>query len=274
MRIRFGFLFVFLMFISSASNAAPDSKLLKFWDASDETSTQEVSHAKWQSVLAEYLVASDDGGVNLFDYQGVSTEDRQVLQSYLEDLQNIDPRELSKAEQFAYWVNMYNALTIEVVLEEYPVKSIRSIRFLSSPFGPWDKNFVEIVGQKLSLNDIEHRILRPIWDEPRIHFAVNCASIGCPNLMPRAFTAANTEELLEIATNDFIGHPRGFDLQGDALRLSSIFDWYGSDFGSNQAEINEYLGDYVADDIDFDSGAEYQVSFDYDWSLNEVKSLK
>ncbi len=270
MFIRFIY-FVMAASISLSASAAPSSNLLTFWDASDETNEQVVSHAKWQTILDNYLVSDTPDGVNLFKYGEVSAADRKTLQSYLQDLQNTDPRKLNKAEQFAYWVNMYNALTIEVVLDEYPVSSIRKIRFLTSPFGPWDKNFVEIAGQKLSLNDIEHRILRPIWQDPRIHFAVNCASIGCPNLMPNAFTSSNSEELMEAAAFAFIGHSRGMELDGNTLKLSSIFDWYGGDFGSNQLEINDYLSGYVADDVEFDPEADYSVEFDYNWSLNEPK---
>ena len=270
MLVRKLFYVVLLSLLSVNIHAAPKPEAISFWTTSNESSEQVVSHDAWQSLLDRYLSVKE-GGVNLFNYKGVNDEDRKVLQDYLAALQAIDPRQLTKDEQFAYWVNMYNALTVEVVLDEYPVSSIKKIRFLSSPFGPWDKNFMTIQGEKLSLNDIEHGILRPIWQDPRIHFAVNCASIGCPNLMPTAFTAANADALMEQAAFDYIGHSRAFGLDGNTLKLSSIFEWYGDDFGSDQAEINEYLSDYTADDVDFDPSVSYKVKFDYDWSLNEVK---
>ena len=271
MLVRKLFLSIILLTASVGVNAAPSADAISFWTVSNEDSSEVVSHSAWQSLLDKYLVADAPGGVNLFNYKGVSQADRKALQSYLEQLESIDPRQLNKAEQFAYWVNMYNALTVEVVLKDYPVSSIRKIRFLTSPFGPWDKNFMSIEGQKLSLNDIEHGILRPIWQDPRIHFAVNCASIGCPNLMPIAFTSANSDELMEQAAHDYIGHTRAFSIDGDNLKLSSIFDWYGDDFGDDQAAVIEYLSDYVNDDIDFDPFDSYKVKFDYDWSLNDVK---
>jgi len=182
-----------------------------------------------------------------------------------------DPRELNKAEQHAYWVNMYNALTIDVVLDEYPVTSIRKIRFLTSPFGPWDKALLEVAGEDITLNDIEHRILRPIWQDARVHFAVNCASIGCPNLQAQAFTASNSEALLEKGAQEFVNHQRGVLRDGDTLTLSSIFDWYGVDFGNNESEVVEALYDYISDD-NADNLEDYTaVEYDYDWSLNEAK---
>lgn len=271
MFIRNVLLWLMLSAASCVVNAAPSSDAIKFWTVSDETSTQTVSHAAWQSLLDDYLISETPSGVNLFDYQAVTDEDKKALKLYLDELQSVKPRELNKAEQFAYWVNMYNALTVDVVLDEYPVDSIRSIRFLTSPFGPWDKNFMKIEGKKLSLNNIEHGILRPIWQDPRIHFAVNCASIGCPNLMPTAFTAENADELMEQAAHDYIGHPRAVVIDGSTLKLSSIFDWYGADFGDDQSMINEYLSDYIAEGVEFDPTSTYDVDFHYDWSLNEPK---
>jgi len=248
--------------------AAPDSEAQEFWLAHDEQSTIEVSHEAWQTLLDKYLDADHASGVNRFDYKSIDKSDRKVLDDYLDSLQAVDPRKLSKNEQLAYWINFYNALTAQVVVEEYPVQSIRKIRFLTSPFGPWDKNFVKVQGKKLSLNDIEHGILRPIWKDPRIHFAVNCASIGCPNLIDEAFTAANADELMEEAASDFINHSRGVEIQGDTLVLSSIFDWYGSDFGSNEVEIVAYISQFF-DGNTSDLTALNKFSYQYDWNLNQ-----
>jgi hypothetical protein len=255
--------------LSAAINvaiAAPSSKIQKFWMAHDEASTAVVSHQAWQEILDKYLDAEHASGVNRFNYEAVEKSDRRLLNDYLDALQAIDPHRLSRAEQLAYWINFYNALTVHVVLEEYPVESIRSIRFLTSLFGPWDKNLVKVKNQNLSLNDIEHQILRPIWKDPRIHFAVNCASIGCPNLIDRAFSAANSDELMEAAASDFINHSRGVEIDGEQLRLSSIFDWYGEDFGTSESEIMDYIRRYrrSSDEIDNITSFEYQ----YDWALN------
>lgn len=250
--------------------AAPAAETLEFWNLSDENSETVVSHLQWQKILDTYLRSDTDSGVNLFAYQAVTKADKKKLKAYLETLQALDPRQLNRQEQLSYWINFYNALTIDVVLDEYPVKSIKDIRFLTSLFGPWDKNLVKVKGQKLSLNDIEHGILRPIWKDPRIHFVVNCASIGCPNLHAQAFTSENTERLMEMSAEEFINHPRGVSIDSGRVVLSSIFDWYGSDFGSNQAELIEYLAEYYEGSDVEHLEAVKEVEFAYNWQLNQA----
>ena len=134
----------------------------------------------------------------------------------------------SRREQKAFWINLYNALTVRLVAESYSVGSIRDI---ASPF---DTKVVEVEGQPLSLNDIEHRILRPIWSDARIHYAVNCAAIGCPNLLPVAFTGPNTGQLLELAAHGYINHRRGARIEDGGLIVSKIYGWFTEDFGSSE----------------------------------------
>ncbi len=256
---------VALMLSTTLVTAAPNP----LWLVHDENSTIEVSHDSWQDLLDKYLDADHASGVNRFDYAAVERADLKLLEKYLDSLQEVDPRLLSKNEQLAYWVNLYNALTVQVILDEYPVESIRNIRFLTSPFGPWDKNFVEVQGEDLSLNDIEHEILRPIWKDPRIHFAVNCASIGCPNLVGEAFTAVNADELMTAAAHDFIGHTRGVEVKGDTVVLSSIFDWYAGDFGEDEAEVVDYVAKFVdSSDVEKLKSAS-KFKYQYDWKLNK-----
>jgi hypothetical protein len=249
--------------------AAPSADAIKFWIAHDPGSQAQVSHSAWQELLDRYLDVKNDSGVNRFDYADVSQSDSEKLESYLNYLQKFDPRLLNRQEQLAYWINLYNAVTAKVVLDEYPVDSIREIRFLTSPFGPWDKNLVEVAGEALSLNDIEHGILRPIWQDPRIHFVVNCASIGCPNLAPLAYTTENTERLMEQSAIDFINHTRGV-LVGDDLVLSSIFDWYSSDFGANQSEVLSYINKfYNGPKKSVLLENKIKIQYQYDWALNK-----
>lgn len=266
-----GWTILALLVFSTPSDAAPGAKAIEFWQSSDEDSEVRVSHAEWQSLLDAHLKADQADGVNRFDYKSVSKADKQKLEQYLLSLQNVDPRTLRRTEQLAYWINFYNALTVDVVLNSYPVESIKNIRSLTSLFGPWDKNLVKVAGQELSLNNIEHGILRPIWQDPRIHFAVNCASIGCPNLMPTVFTAENADDLMEQAANDFINHPRGADVQGDVLTLSSIFDWYSTDFGENESEVIDFIGEYRDQRDSIDLNGLKKILYDYDWNLNETK---
>jgi len=241
-----------------------------FWLESDEASEFRVDHSAWQAILDAYLVDNHPSGVNRFDYAEVSGDDKEALLDYIDVLQDIDPSTLAKNEQLAYWINFYNAGTIRVILEHYPVKSIRNIRpeLFALSLGPWDHAYFSVAGEDLTLNDIEHQILRPIWKDARLHFVLNCASIGCPNLSKSSFTAANTEAQLESATEAFLEHPRAVSLKGDTLLLSSLFDWYASDFGSNQVEILDFIQRYS--DLDqLDSDLEnVELKFHYDWDLN------
>ncbi|ELR64673.1 Hypothetical protein C942_02244 [Photobacterium marinum] len=259
-------LLTFILLISSALSpvlAAPKADLWPFWQKSNETNTAMIDHSRWQKMLDTYLVELPQQ--TLFRYHAVSDNDKWELDRYIRQLATIDPRQYSKPEQFAYWVNLYNALTVRLIINNYPIKSITKLGGFFS-FGPWDEELITVAEQALSLNDIEHRILRPIWRDARIHYAVNCASLGCPDLQPVAFTADNTETLLEQAASRFINSPKGVEINGNRIQLSSIYDWYGNDFGS-QRDLQKHLNQYR-------KGQPLQlnnVSYDYNWSLNEAK---
>ena len=261
--------------ISGAANAQPKSKLLSAWNASDEANAAPIDHGAWQEILNDYLRA-DDSGVNRFDYAALKANaaDAAKLAAYLANLQGLDPRKYSRAEQKPYWINFYNALTVKVVLDAYPVDSIRDIseswlnrRILK---GPWEDLHAEVAGQELTLDNIEHGILRPIWRDNRIHYAVNCASYGCPNLSATAFTAANTETLLDAGARAYVNHPRGVDfVDDDFIVVSSIYDWFAADFGGTEEGVLEHLVRYaekaLAERLKNFAGA---VDYEYDWSLN------
>ncbi|WP_434357064.1 DUF547 domain-containing protein [Parasalinivibrio latis] len=260
----FSALLTFVLITGSAF-AAPKSELWPYWDKTDPDSTQTISHKPWQRLLDTYLV--EKGEYTLFDYQAIGPEDRNNLKSYITGLADLDPRGYTKAEQYAYWVNLYNAITVELILDNYPVKSITKLGGLFS-FGPWGDKVITITGQDLTLNDIEHRILRPIWDDPRTHYAVNCASLGCPNLQPTAFTASNSENLLEKAAIQFVNSDKGVNQDGDKLQLSSIYEWFADDFGGSEKGVLEHLNRYrQSNDLKDFNG---KIQYEYDWSLNKT----
>ncbi len=251
--------------------AAPKADLWEYWEQHDPDSSGTVDHSPWSDFLQGYVSQGPDG-VNLVDYQGVTARDRESLGRYLESLTGVEVTSLSRASQRPFWINLYNALTIQVVLDHYPVDSIKDIDispgFFSS--GPWDKKLVTIEGQELSLNDIEHRILRPIWKDPRIHYAVNCASMGCPNLQREAFTAENTDNLLDKAAREYINHPRGVNINGGDLVVSSIYDWFQEDFGDSEAGVIKHLMQYADPKLKRKLQGFEDINDDrYDWSLNE-----
>ncbi len=240
----------------------------QFWDTHSAQNTQTIDHSKWQLVLDDYLIADHESGVNRVDYEAL-IDDKALLEEYIDILGKIDPREYSQDEQMAYWINLYNALTVLLIVNEYPTQSITKLGETTIAFGPWDDFAITIAGQDLSLNDIEHRILRPIWQDDRIHFAVNCASIGCPNLQAEVFTSENLNTLLDIGAEEYLAHPRALRFEEDTLVLSSLFEWYASDFGDNLAttlaKLSEYAPDELKEDLKEHQG---EIKYEYDWSLN------
>lgn len=249
-------------------HAASSSDAWAMWTARDTASTEQVDHSLWQGFLDGYVVVENEG-VNRVKYLAAGQgKGRADLQTYLSQITSIDPRRLNPDEQFAYWVNLYNALTVDVVLEHPNKNSIRRMGKGLFSFGPWDDKLISIAGQEVTLNDIEHRILRPIWQDPRIHFAVNCASIGCPNLLPEAFRADNLQRLLDQAQLAYINHPRGADLQAEKLVLSSIFDWYQSDFATDPTGLLTYLAQFHKNPTALLARPADSISYEYDWTLN------
>ena len=249
---------------------ARDSSVLTEWDASDESSSQTVSHRAWESFLEAHIVA-DEQGVNRVAYGDAEPAARTALNAYIDALSRQDPRELNKTEQLAYWMNLYNALTVDVVMRHPGISSIRDMGEGAPGQGPWGDNVVEIAGRALSLDDIEHRILRPIFRDHRIHYGVNCASFSCPNLMTTAFTADNVERLLDQAEADYVNHSRAvaFDDDGE-LTLSSIYDWYRGDFAPTERELLVYLSQHHRTDSERLAAYAGTVRYDYDWSLNSA----
>jgi hypothetical protein len=251
---------------SAASKPDPWSK----WETNDPQSTTRIDHSAWGAFLKQYVVTDHPSGVNRVKYGSVSPEDRKSLDAYVAALEAAQVSALNPAEQKAYWINLYNALTVKVILDHYPVESIRDIKSGLFKSGPWDKELLEIEGEKVTLNDIEHRILRPIWEDNRVHYAVNCASMGCPNLQPEVYTLDNIEDLLQKAAREYVNHPRGARIEDGKLTLSSIYDWFQVDFGSSEREVIEHLLLFAEDPLAANlKGFDGKVRYEYDWSLNE-----
>lgn len=262
----------FLTLMSNVLFAAPSADLWQIWQAHNPASNTSIDHSVWDSFIKRY-VNSSRGGINLVRYKDVSQDDKNQLRNYLTYLTSINIRLHNRAEQKAYWINLYNALTVNIILQHYPVDSIRDIDISPGFFskGPWKKKLLSISGEEISLDDIEHRILRPIWQDPRIHYAVNCASIGCPNLQLKAFTSGNSGQLLDRAAREFINHPRAVRFEGKALHLSSIYKWFSEDFGKNEVEIIQHLQQYAEPKLQKQLAATKDVAdYHYDWNLNQV----
>ena len=260
-----------------ASNSASAGELDAHFKANNPASQTTVDHGAWSAFLSKYVVRSADG-VNRVAYSKVAAADKQSLTNYLRALQAVKVTALSSDEQRAFWINLYNALTINVVLDHYPVKSIRDISLGGSLFssfvtgGPWAKALVAVEGKQLSLDNIEHDILRKVWRDPRVHYAVNCASIGCPNLVPVAFTAAALDAMLTQGARDYVNHPRGVRVSGQSARLSQIYSWFREDFGTGDAAILGHVKTYAEPGLKAQLDAVRSIAgYDYDWSLNDAK---
>jgi hypothetical protein len=220
--------------------------------------------------LQRFVTPAGDG-INRFAYGQVGPADRQLLRDYLQAMSRVEISGYNRDEQRAFWINLYNALTVDVVVEHFPVESIRDISSGLFSRGPWDLELIEIEGEALTLNDIEHRILRPIWRDPRIHYAVNCASLGCPNLQMQAFTAANSDSLLEAAAVEFINHPRGARVVDGELQVSSIYVWFEADFGGNDADVIAHLQRYARGELRTALDGIRRIDDDsYDWRINSL----
>jgi len=252
---------------------APKARLWERWTAHDPGAASRIDHRAWDAILKRYLVHDEDG-LTRFAYGRVSPQDRKALDAYIRRLAAGRVSRYARGEQRAYWINFYNALTVQVVLARYPVASIRNIDVSPGLFadGPWDKKLVTVESTPVSLNDIEYRILRPIWRDPRIHYALDCASIGCPNLRRTAYTAKNAEQLLNAGARDYVYSPRGVSSKGKALVVSSIYVWFKSNFGDSDAGVIAHLRRYAAPKLKKKLMGVTKIDrHTNDWRLNDQK---
>ena len=224
------------------------------------------------SAVLERRITRDQDSLNLFDYAGAKAAgEMKVIKAYTDYLASQNPDSLSEADQIAYWANLYNALTVNLILENYPVKSIRKIKAGAFSTGPWKRDEVTVNGKVLSLNDIEHEILRKRYPNPAlVHYMVNCASIGCPNLRSKLWNGATLDADRDAAAREFINSSRGVEINGDELKVSSIYNWFKEDFGGSKSETLKHFRQYAGPELSsaLDAGAKID-DFGYNWDLNE-----
>ncbi len=231
-------------------------------------------HKTWETLLQKHV---KKGRVN---YKGFA-KDVEQLDNYLEMLENVNIFSFSREQKLAFWINAYNAFTVKLILDHYPVKSIRNIS------RPWKQRVWKAAGEILSLNDIEHKKLRKELKDPRVHFAIVCASIGCPNLQSFAFSGDRVNDQLDQAARQFFGDHKHFHIEEDGststtststitifISISKIFEWFGKDFGKDKngriAFILRYLETPDVEKIK--KAASIKMKYlSYDWNLNEQK---
>jgi len=230
---------------STETNVAPDEP------STSSEKDGELSHQELDALLAQYVRST--GKVN---YAGIKV-DLAKLESYLTKLEGVAVATLSTKEQLAFWINAYNAYTIKLIIDNYPVSSITDLEGGK----PWDKKWIKLNGQVLSLNNIENDIIRPQLNEPRIHFAVNCAAKSCPSLLNQAWTADNLEANFEKQTKAFVNNATYNVITSSQATVSKIFEWYAVDFG----DLASFLNKYSATKLDAGTSIIFK---EYDWALN------
>lgn len=259
--------------LTRAAHAGEPSELLR---KAAIGSPATVDHSAWSQLLNQYVKTGADG-INRVDYAAFKAGGHSRLKQYIRGLEATDPTDLDRPEQFALLVNLYNAKTVDIVLDHYPVASIKDISLGGSLFasltgGPWKAKVLRIKGVELSLDDIEHGILRPAFKDPRVHYAVNCASVGCPNLQPEALTGARLSQQLDAAARAYVNHPRGAAVANGHLVISSIYNWFKADFGTSDDNVMRHLKAYAdAPLLGQLKSVTAITGYDYDWHLNDIK---
>jgi len=223
-----------------------------------------VDHSAFDRVLKKYV-----NGQGLVNYKALKADPKEFNQ-YLELLSKNPPTgRAGKADQMAYWMNAYNAYTIKLILEHYPLKSIKDIgASIQIPFvtTPWAAKFFTIGGTKMSLDNIEHGVLRKKFNDPRIHFAIVCASLSCARLRNEAYTGDQLEHQLDDQGRDFMNNPAKNKVGKDAAQLSKYFDWYKGDWNQNGQSVAAWVNKYSATKMDPTA----KITFlSYNWNLNE-----
>jgi len=264
-----------LLMVGSAQTAQAKPALGKQWPNSKQMSFEAIDHTAWNTLLQKYV--DDDGYVAYAKWQRNKSDHRALL-NYLADLGRANPAMSSSPQaRVAFWINAYNAVTIEGILQEYPTSSIRNHTARVFGYNIWQDLPLKVGNSEYSLEAIEHEKLRKLG-EPRIHFAIVCASVGCPRLLNQAYTAAGLERQLSENTRDFFSRRQNFrvDAKRGRIDVSSILDWFGTDFGANQSEQFRYLKKFLPDSAQrLATNPRTTVGYlDYDWSLNDQSRKK
>lgn len=262
-----------LLFASrpTASFAGTKVTLGRVVAANEQVSMEQTSHAGWNDLLGRYV---DDAGFVNYRAWKASAADAKALDQYLDVLSHANTSARATREvRLAFWINTYNAVTVKGILREYPTTSIRNHTAKVFGYNIWEDLLLVVGGKPYSLSQIEHEVLRPMG-EPRIHFAIVCASRGCPRLLNQAYTAAGLERQLSENARDFFVKSSNFqyDAGSQTIRVSSIMEWFATDFGEGTAEQLKYISRYAPDEAGKKLAASgtARVSYlEYDWSLND-----
>lgn len=256
--------------VSVGARAATEMNLIKFWDDREPSSLIDLDHSRFEEFLQKYVVNNHPSGIARFDYLSVSQADFDKLEGYLTDMQFMEPRQLTEAEAKAFWINLYNAATLHMVIQEFVNGNPSRIKARGVPVRRWRQNIITIAEQRLSLEDILHGVIRPLYRDPRVHYALMFCVLGSPDMSTTVFKGDNNEALLEELETKFLQQPRALRIEGDQLVLSSIFEDYDTDFAPSQTEFLTYLRENVTEEIASRMSGLTKVRYEFDTDVNTL----
>jgi len=265
--LRFISLATVIVFIGVAASAqaAPRAKLIEFWDDEESESRLNIDHRRWDALLKKHVETNHASGINRIDYAAFSAADKASLGEYLEYLQLLDPRQVNLANQKAYWLNLYNAGIVALVLDKDANADFDSIKDLGNI---WKKKRFYIAMQNTSFDDIQHGVLRSRFNDNRLLFGINAGTLGSAPIQPAAFTHENVEELLDVVLRDFFATSTGLSTDGDTITITKSLKWYASDYGGRDGAL-EFVKKYSSPAKVGAIERSRKVDYDYDWSLNK-----
>ena len=266
------FFFCCLCLTSTPALASFHKNIWTKWAVNNPLSQAVISHQEWQDFLNQHVMTNQEG-IALVDYPNLTETDLKKLKQYIARMSQIDINNYNRNEQLAFWLNLYNALVIQIVSDYYPVETVQEVNISPGLFsvGPWGANLVIIGNTQLSLDDIQNRIIRAIWNDPRTHYAINDGTIGGANLSKKAFQGATIDAQLNQAASGYINSLRGIQVIDNKLIVSKLYDWYSDDFGSNEQDLIFHLSHYANGPLHHSLQHVSSInSYIYNWHLNST----
>lgn len=264
------YLILSMLLITGLAQATFYKNLWPQWEVNNPLSKEIISHHLWQQFLNRRVVTNDEN-INLVDYAHMTQIDLNLLTDYLNSMTQININNYNRVEQLAYWINVYNALTVQTIANYYPVSSIQEVNISHGLFsvGPWGANLIKIKDTYLTLDDINNRIIRAIWNDPRTHYTLNNASIGAPNLNRKAYQGAILEEQLNNAASNYVNSYRGVSVIEGRLIISKLYDWYEQDFGGTKHDVIIHLLQFAKEPLQSQLKHINNIdSYIYNWHIN------
>lgn len=264
------YILILMLLISGLANASFYKSLWPKWEVNNPLSKEVISHQLWQNFLNRRIVTNEEN-INLVDYAHMTQIDLNLLKDYLKSMAEIDINNYNRNEQLAYWINVYNALTVQVIANYYPVTTIQEINISPGLFsiGPWGANLITIKDTPLTLDDINNRIIRAIWNDPRTHYAISNGTIGAPNLSRKVYQGKLLEEQLNLAATNYINSLRGVSVIEGKLIISKLYDWFEEDFGGTKQDIIFHLLQFAKEPLQSQLKHINTIdSYIYNWHIN------